>query len=180
MRDVDLTLYLPEFLKEFKELYAALEAENPEFSLLWEASEDVLANEFITTADEYGISKFEDMAGILPSSNDTLEDRRTRLLGRWFNDDSYTLLYLEERLAILCGEDGYTLATDFDRYLIVIGTYLDGYGQVSELEKILEDVIPANIVIESANTVECAAQADAALAGSISFAEIITAYTGDE
>lgn len=58
-REVDLVSYLPPFLAEFKEIAVTLKAENPEFVLVWNAAERVLQNEFIETADEYGISRFE-------------------------------------------------------------------------------------------------------------------------
>ena len=58
IREVDLVSYLPPYLQEYnQETVAALEAENPEFRLIWEASDRVLYNEFIATADEYGISR---------------------------------------------------------------------------------------------------------------------------
>ena len=65
-REVDLVSYLPPFLAEFKEIAITLEAENPEFVLVWNAAERVLSNEFIETADEYGISRFEKILKILP------------------------------------------------------------------------------------------------------------------
>lgn len=55
-RQVDLLSYLPPFLQEFKENRETLNAENPEFILVWNGADRVLKNEFIETADEYGIS----------------------------------------------------------------------------------------------------------------------------
>ena len=43
-REVDLVSYLPPFLAEFKEIAVTLEAENPEFVLVWNAAERVLYN----------------------------------------------------------------------------------------------------------------------------------------
>lgn len=42
IREVDLVSYLPPFLAEFKENTVALEAENPEFRLVWEGTDRVL------------------------------------------------------------------------------------------------------------------------------------------
>ena len=53
-KEVDLVSYLPPYLAEFKEISVALEAENPEFVIVWNAADRVLYNEFIATADEYG------------------------------------------------------------------------------------------------------------------------------
>ena len=61
VREIDLVSYLPPFMAELKETAVALEAENPEFILVWEAASQVLCNEFIATADEYGIERFENI-----------------------------------------------------------------------------------------------------------------------
>ena len=55
IREVDLVSYLPPFLAEYQETNLTLTAENPEFALVWKAADRVLTNEFIVTADEYGI-----------------------------------------------------------------------------------------------------------------------------
>ena len=73
IREVDLVSYLPPFMAEFKEIVATLEAENPEFALVWEAADRVLQNEFIETSDEYGISRWERILGVFPKTTDTLE-----------------------------------------------------------------------------------------------------------
>lgn len=79
IREVDLVSYLPPFMQSYKEPVAALEAENPEFSLMWSATDRCLRNRFISTADEYGISRFEKMLKIYPTADDTLESRRSRV-----------------------------------------------------------------------------------------------------
>lgn len=90
IREVDLVSYLPPFMQSYKEPVAALEAENPEFSLMWSATDRCLRNRFISTADEYGISRFEKMLKIYPTADDTLESRRSRVQSKWFNTIPYT------------------------------------------------------------------------------------------
>lgn len=102
IREVDLVSYLPSFLAEYKETNVILEAENPEFILVWKAADRVLYNEFIATADEYGISRFEKILNILPSSDDTLESRRVRVQAKWFINIPYTWRKLLEKLASMC------------------------------------------------------------------------------
>ena len=59
IRDVDLVdYYLPTFMQKYNEPVAALKAEEPEFLLVWKAADRVLYNHFISTADDYGISRF--------------------------------------------------------------------------------------------------------------------------
>ena len=78
IREVDLVSYLPPFIAEYEETNTTLTAENPEFVLVWKAADRTLKNEFIETADEYGISRFEKLLRLCPSQKDTLEERRKR------------------------------------------------------------------------------------------------------
>lgn len=98
-REVNLVSYLPSFLTEFKENIALLNAENPEFDFLWESFDRILKNEYIGTADEYGLSRFEDIVGIKPLPDDTLESRRSRVLSRWFNHIPLTLKGLKKEIS---------------------------------------------------------------------------------
>ena len=90
IREVDLISYLPPFIAEYKQVSRTLEAENPEFRIVWEAANRVLYNEFIATADEYGIGRYEKMLKIYPSKEDTLESRRARVQARWISCIPYT------------------------------------------------------------------------------------------
>ena len=82
VREPRLVSYLPPFLQEYREIHTALEAEDPEFRLVWEGTDYVLRNEFILTADEYGIFRFEKLLGIVPVKGEDLESRRMAVLGR--------------------------------------------------------------------------------------------------
>ena len=154
IREVDLVSYLLPFMKTYKEPVAALEAENPEFYLVWTATNKVLRNRFISTADEYGITHFKKMLGIYPSAEDTLESRRSRVQSRWFNTMPYTMRTLLSKLQVLCGDTDFTLTHNFDvGYTLTLQTNLEKYGQVEELEAMLSSMLPENIVVESLNVI---------------------------
>lgn len=170
-REVDLVSYLPPFMAEYKEISTALEAENPEFKIVWDAAERVLKNEFIETADEYGISRFEALLGILPSSAEDLESRRSRVMSRWYNETPYTLKMLISKLAALCGESDFTVTKNYGYYEIAITTSLELLGQVEELKRIIDGVIPCNMRVTSENTIECAAFGSVFAGGAVSVSE---------
>lgn len=109
IREVNLVSCLPPFMADYEEMNRTLKAEDPEFVLVWKAAERVLQNEFIATADEYGISRFEKMLKILPSREDTLESRRARVQSRWFTDLPYTWRMFLQKLKALCGEQNLSL-----------------------------------------------------------------------
>ena len=152
-KTVDLVSYLPPFMADFKEISVTLEAENPEFVLVWKAADRVLQNEFIESADEYGISRFEKILNILPSTEDTLESRRARVQARWFNTIPYTMKSFLAKLVALCGDSDFTVTKDYSNYRLHIETHLELYGQVEELEKNIESMIPCNMIADSQNLI---------------------------
>ena len=154
IREVDLVdYYLPPFMQKYKEPVAALKAEEPEFQLIWKAADRLLYNHFISTADEYGISRFEKLLGIFPSSEDTLESRRERDQSRWFKRIPYTLKTLINKLVTLCGHRDFTIKADFsESYTMILNVSLSIFGQVDELNEVLSYMTPQNIVVKVNNT----------------------------
>lgn len=151
----DLVSYLPPFMAEYEEMNAALTAENPEFTLLWDSKEKVLKNQFILTAEGEGLARFERLLGIVPSKLDTLESRRQRVLLRWFLQLPYTEKMLLEKLINLCGQGNFTFTKNYDCYQIRIEVSLELYGQIRELEELLERMIPCNMNIVSRSRLDC-------------------------
>ena len=150
MREVDLVSYLPPFLAEYKEVNMALAAEKPEFGLIWEAADRMLRNEFIMSADEYGISRFEKILNILPSGSYSLENRRARAQNRWFNTAPYTIRTLALKLAELLGGDhNFSIWSDFkNTYELILTVYSTNDSQIEEIKYLLAAIIPANIVTD--------------------------------
>lgn len=175
IREVDLVSYLPPFMQNYKEPVAALEAENPEFAIIWKSTDKVLYNHFISKADEYGISRFEKLLGIYPTADDTLESRRLRIQSKWFNTIPYTMKVLLQKLTVLCGNTSFVLTNNFtEGYTMNLVTDLELYGQVDELEYIINTMFPENIVIVSENKIPCNAEGSALFGGGICF---INAFT---
>ena len=173
IREVELVSYLPEFLAEFKEISTALETENPEFTLVWNAADRTLHNEFIETADEYGLSRFEKNLNILPSKEDTLESRRARVQARWFNSVPCTLKAFISKLISICGKSNFSVTKDYLNYNIKIAVSLEMYGQVEELERIIETMIPCNMTVNSVNKIKCTSEGKSLVGSGVSISEII-------
>ena len=53
----------------------------------------------------------------------------------------------------MCGEDGFTVETDFKGYGISVITHFRVYSQLLKLRAMLEEMIPANMFIGSGNIV---------------------------
>lgn len=173
MREVDLVSYLPPFLSKYKETVATLRAEDPEFRLIWDAAKRVLNNEFILTADEYGISRYEKILGLYPEKEDTLESRRARVLTRWTTTLPYTERMLIEKLIAICGENNFTFIKNYDEYKIEIEVSVELFGQLEELENVIEQLAPCNIIIAVKNKLSYKTNGTAYCTGGISFTEMI-------
>ena len=150
IREVDLVSYLPPFMQKYKEPVAALEAENPEFELMWESADRIFYNRFISTADQYGLSRFEKMMKISPLDTDTLETRRIRVQNRWVNSIPYTIRILAYKIAeLLGGEHNFSIYSDFqDCYRMTLVIYSTDDSLTEEVKYLLSIMVPANIVTE--------------------------------
>jgi hypothetical protein len=166
IRDVDLIQYLPPIIQEYTEMQRIAAAENPEFHLVWEADERIRDDLFIVTATEQGLKRFEKILGIYPSSQDTNESRRGRILSRWNDMLPYTLKALWGKIAVLAGDD-FEINPDFNNYLIEIITHIGYFGGIDDLAYILDTVVPCNLVIVSNNELDCLTSGNLRLSGAI-------------
>lgn len=174
IREVDLVSYLPEFMQKYKEPIATLEAENPEFCIVWDAVDRILYNHFISTADESGIARFEKLLGILPTEDDDLESRRLKVQTRWVNKLPYTIRILAEKIKTLSSGTDFSIEANFQQeYKLVINTMLEIIGQVEELERIIDKIVPCNIVTATVNHIHGVATGEVFAGGGIAYTDII-------
>lgn len=174
IREVDLASYLPAFMQKYKEPVTTLEAETPEFNIVWDGVDKILYNHFISTADEYGIARFEKLLGIFPTEDDDLESRRVKVQTRWVNKLPYTVRVLVEKIRILSNGADFKIETDFRQgYRIVIHTMLELIGQVGELEHIVDKVIPCSIVTDAINHICGDTGGKVYIGGGIAYTDII-------
>ncbi len=155
MSDVNLSDYLPQFLREYKELRAVTDAEEPEFDRLRRAVSSVLNNEFIETADEDGMARFEKLLRIVPASSDTLESRRARVQSRWFTELPYTLRMFIQKLNAMSQGAEVCVTPDYPHYRVDIRTAFELFGQVDELERLIELMFPCSIIADARNDIAC-------------------------
>lgn len=160
--DISLTEYIPEFLGGYSEIKAALKAEEPELELIWASAEEVLSNQFIETADEYGISRYEKLMGILPPAAEGLEARRARVRSKWLSSLPYTFKMLVKKLSVLCGGD-FQVIKNYDGYTVRVVTHLKLYSELLGLKELLEEMIPANMAIDSFNSTAIRPEGEAAV-----------------
>lgn len=170
-REVELVSYLPPFVAEYRQMKETLTAADPEFKLVWDAAARALRNEFIETADEYGIRRYEQMLKVYPSKEDTIESRRNRILARWMKTLPYTQKMLIEKLVSICGENDFSIIKGYDEYRIDIVVSAEAYGQVEELEDTIGTMVPANMILIIENKILCDIESSVTATGGVSFTE---------
>lgn len=174
IREVELVSCLPPFMRKYKEPAAALGAEDPEFALAWSGADRILYNHFISTADEYGIARFEKLLGLYPTEEDDLESRRMKVQSRWVNKIPYTLRVLAEKIRLLGDGADFGMEADFRQgYEIWIQTMLEMAGQVGELERIVEETVPCNIAARTTNRIPVETGGEIFAGGGTAYTDII-------
>lgn len=154
-KEVNLLSYWMPLLRKIKEFKEIAKTEEPELRYILEAIDRTLANMFIETADEYGIKRFEDMMGLYPEAGDSLETRRFNVLVKWNDKVPYTDKELYNRLISLCGSaDNFTIEEHYTEYYLDINTHLGIAGVFDAMAKLLEDMLPCNLVLNLKNTIE--------------------------
>lgn len=151
MREVSLISYLPLFIQEYNEIRKIMTAENPEFEMLWDWNELIRDNLFIMTAGEIGIKRYEQMLGIFPLPEDTLESRKARILIRINEQLPYTLKRLRNLLDAIAGEGNYNILLDADTYNLTIRLAVFSNSIADSIIAMLKSVVPANLIFIISN-----------------------------
>ena len=148
-----LIQYLPYAVREFDVFKALTAGDQPEFELAWDAQELALANQYIDTATNYGLSRWEAMLQIVPRTSDTLESRRIKIKAKLNTIVPYTIRALIEKITAIAEGDPFTVTIAEASYVLQIITEWESNGQVDSLKDILELMVPVNIAIDSQNRI---------------------------
>lgn len=146
-KEVDILGYLPPILLEIKELKAIAGVENPILESLWRMIDATLNNQFIITADENGIGRYEKMLGLQVSDSDTLETRIFRVLARYQEQAPYTYRTLKLILDSLLGTGNYTMERNVAEKWLTVKIELTVKRQFEAVEDTLERMVPQNMIL---------------------------------
>ena len=138
--------YLPPILLKTYEFPLLCDTEQPEIDRLRDATDAVLDAQFISTAGETAIARYERIFGITPMDTDTLAERRFKVLAKINAQLPFSVRRLRQQLETLCGADGYKLELDGDRYTLTIKVALTAKRNQQAVDELLADIVPANMV----------------------------------
>ncbi|WP_313803245.1 putative phage tail protein [Cytobacillus sp.] len=147
-RDVDILSYLPSILRDIKELIEIAQVEKPALEAIWKNIENALNNQFVVSANESGLSRYEKMLKISSPATDSIETRRFRILTRYQEQAPYTWKLLKQLLDNLLGEGQYELKRDVATKTISVKIELTVKGQFDAVVVMLERITPQNMVLD--------------------------------
>ena len=166
--------YLPPFMQQFPEMQEIMKTQNIEIDRINKNMLSVLDNAFIKDCNEYGIKKYENILGIVPTAEDTLESRKIRVLNRWNDTLPYTYRVLLRRLNVFCGVNNYDISGKLEDYELFITTDLPKKGQVDELDMMFDGIIPVNMYMDAANKMKRKLRSTHYTAGAVTSTRIRT------
>lgn len=143
----ELTEYLPPVFKELEEIKEIARIEGITLEAEWEEVKNIISDQWIEIATERGIERREKMLGIQPFSDESLEDRRFKILSKWNKKLPYTYRGLEQLLNALCGADGYVMELKPNEYSLDIKIELKRKRMLNEVQNTVQEMIPANLIL---------------------------------
>ena len=133
-------------MKEYKELKTIMNAEQSNMELVWSSVDDVLNDQFVQSATNDGVTKYEKILGITPKATYTLDERKFNIFAKMNEQLPYTVEQLHSSLTSLCGADGYSVKLNANEYKLMVKLALANENNIEAVEKLLDKMIPANIV----------------------------------
>ena len=140
--------YLPDTLRPYRELRAMAAGWQALFDGLWRAADQALDDQFVTSAGEYGLSRWESMLGIRVKGTESLDKRRARVLSRLLEQLPFTMRGLLVQLETLCGGDGFTVELREGNNVLYVRCPLALKQYREDARGLLERIVPAALRID--------------------------------
>lgn len=139
--------YFPRYYEGVLETDELIKTENEMFNWLFTVIQQAKLNQFIAYADETGIYAYEQLFQIAADpENETLEQRRFRLLNRIQTLSYFTMNYLREKLDNILGAGNYEVLMDYSSYTLYISSSVKNSFLYTEVSTTINKIKPANIV----------------------------------
>lgn len=146
---------LPEFLQRYREYQVIMGTEQEELDGIQQRISDLLSDAFTDTATEEGIARREQMYHIISEEDASLEERRLAVKAQESGLLPYTIRQYRNMLSAICGEGTYQVDLDPQAYTLRVkldatqaGT--NEYALLSAVQRMSRQIIPANLIYDSA------------------------------
>ena len=140
-----LKKYLPEFISNIKEFQQLDAAVSVEINKLRDKLLQLQDNQFIETANDEGLSRYEKMLSI-PYAED-VATRRFNILNKYNSTIPFTLTWLTNMLNTTLGKGNFLLDMNYNQYTLTISVLALKEHLIETLYKDLRKKIPCNLVL---------------------------------
>lgn len=146
-RDIDATDLLPAVSRDSLDIQEIMRIHNAELNLLWKVMLDILSDQFIRYATDYGLSQWEYMLDISPQDMDDLESRRNEILSVLIGVRPFTLERVQEMLDLKFGKNVINHSVVHDKYEYWLDIANGFETQINNILDYVDDIIPKNLLI---------------------------------
>lgn len=140
-----LSKYLPEFISGIKEFQELDKTCSIEIDKLRSKLRQLQDNQFIETANEEGLRKYEQLLN-LNSTND-IELRRFNILNKYNSTIPFSMMWLRNTLNTTIGRGDFLMELDNLKYELTISVVKNKEHLIGALRKDLRKKVPANMVL---------------------------------
>ena len=139
--------YVPQIYKGFTEMEDLIAVEDNILDEAENEKKNLEDNQYVLTANEYGIEQYEDMLDIIPNpAVETLQFRRDRIINRLSMTPPFTFRFLKKKLDEIIGVGKWKAYIDFSTYTLYVESSASNQIWFEEIIITMSNLKPANIV----------------------------------
>lgn len=139
--------YVPQIYKGFTEMEDLIAVEDNILDEAENEKKNLEDNQYVLTANEYGIEQYEDMLDIIPNpAVETLQFRRDRIVNRLSMTPPFTFRFLKKKLDEIIGVGKWKAYIDFSTYTLYVESSANNQIWFEEIIITMSNLKPANIV----------------------------------
>ena len=102
-------------------------------------------DQFVSSASEFAVTRWEKILKITPKPDFTLDERKFTILTRLTEQLPFSVRMLTAKLGQLCGPDGYEFA--LDGFSVHVRVALKALKNYTDIETMLKRICPANLAV---------------------------------
>ena len=144
--NVDTIHYFPGHIKNIEEFQRISVAYDRELRLIWAVLGAQQENQYFDTMDEDTCSRWEKLMGIQLIGDESIQERRMMIKGRWTTSIPYTEPRFHEVLKAMVG-DYYTLSISAQQKLLTVGIFLAQLLKVDSVYELMRAMAPADMEV---------------------------------
>lgn len=137
--------YYPQVIRSIVEFQGIIDAEYPEFELLDDGKEKVISDAYLSTMSEDRVELWENILGIHPLENSTVEDRRETIIARIRGQGKLNTELINSIVGTFTGGTANSWVKDSVLYVEITPPPENKTYQFPNVEQELRNKVPAHL-----------------------------------